>query len=108
MLESLVFILVGLELPYIAGASGGLPLSTLFWEAAVVSLCVVLVRIAWVMPSTYIFRSFFRWLRHSHEPLPEWRTVLFISWVGLRGGDSLVLALSSAAADRIRSTIPGA
>lgn len=94
MLESLVFILVGLELPYVTRSSGGIPLSTLFWEAAVVSVCVVLVRIAWVMPSTYIFRSFFRWLHHSHDPLPEWRTVLFISWVGLRGGDSLVLALS--------------
>jgi len=52
------------------------------------------VRIAWVMPSTYIFRSFFRWLRRSHEPLPQWRTVLFIAWAGLRGGDSLVLALA--------------
>jgi CPA1 family monovalent cation:H+ antiporter len=36
----------------------------------------------------------FRWLRRSHEPLPAWRTVLFITWVGMRGGDSLVLALS--------------
>jgi Na+/H+ antiporter len=94
MLESLIFILVGLELPYVVRASGGLPLSTLFREAAIVSLCVVLVRIAWVMPSTYFFRSLFRWLRHGHEPMPEWRTVLFISWVGLRGGDSLVIALS--------------
>jgi monovalent cation/hydrogen antiporter len=94
MLESLVFILVGLELPYVARALDRLPLSTLLGEAAVVSLCVVLVRIAWVMPSTYVFRGFFRWLRHSEEPMPSWRTVLFIAWAGLRGGDSLVLALS--------------
>lgn len=94
LLESLVFILVGLELPYVAQALNRFPLSMLLREAAVVSLCVVLVRIAWVMPSTYIFRVFFRWLRHGHEPLPGWRSVLFISWAGLRGGDSLVLALS--------------
>ncbi|MGZ3436059.1 MAG: Na+/H+ antiporter [Gemmatimonadaceae bacterium] len=94
LLESLVFILVGLELPFVARALDRLPLSTLLGEAAIVSLCVVLVRIAWVMPSTYLFRSFFRWLHHGHEPLPPWRTVLFISWAGLRGGDSLVLALS--------------
>jgi monovalent cation/hydrogen antiporter len=94
MLESLVFILVGLELPYVARALDRLPLSTLLGEAAVVSLCVVLVRIAWVLPSTYVFRGFFRWLRHSEEPMPSWRTVLFIAWAGLRGGDSLVLALS--------------
>jgi monovalent cation/hydrogen antiporter len=94
MLESLVFILVGLELPYVARALDRFPLSMLLGEAAIVSLCVVLVRIAWVMPSTYIFRTFFRWLRGGHEPLPDWRSVLFIGWAGLRGGDSLVLALS--------------
>jgi Na+/H+ antiporter len=94
LLESLVFILVGLELPYVTRALDRLPLSTLLGEAAIVSLCVVLVRIVWVVPSTYLFRAFFRWLRHGHEPLPEWRGVLFIAWAGLRGGDSLVLALS--------------
>ena len=94
MLESLVFILVGLELPYVARALNGLPLSTLLREAALVSLCVVLVRLVWVMPSTYIFRGLGRWFSGSKEPLPSWRWVLFIAWSGLRGADSLVLALS--------------
>jgi len=94
MLESLIFILVGLELPYVARVLDRFPLSMLLGEAALVSLCVVLVRIAWIMPSTYLFRAFFRWLRHSQEPLPTWRSVLFVAWAGLRGGDSLVLALS--------------
>ena len=94
ILESLVFILVGLELPTIARGLDRLPLSTLLGEAAIVSLCVVVVRIVWVMPSAYFFRILFRWLRGSHEPLPAWRTVFFIAWSGLRGGDSLVLALS--------------
>ncbi len=94
MLESLIFVLVGLELPYVLQALDRLPLSTLLRESAIVSLVVVGIRIAWVMPSTYVFRSFFRWLRHGHEPLPPWRTVLFIAWSGLRGGDSLVLALA--------------
>ena len=94
MLESLVFILVGLELPYVARALSGFPLSTFLREAALVSLCVVLVRLAWVMPSTYIFRGLGRWFSGSREPLPSWRWVLFIAWSGLRGADSLVLALS--------------
>src|SRR5438270_10023931 len=94
LLESLIFILVGLELPYVTRAFDRLPLSALLAEAAVVSVCVVLVRILWVMPSAYVFRAFFRWLRHGDEPLPHWRQVLFISWAGLRGADSLVLALA--------------
>lgn len=94
MLESLVFILVGLDLPYVLRALDRLPLGTLLGEAALVSLCVVLVRIVWVMPTSYAFRTIGRWLRHTHEPLPEWRLIFFVAWAGLRGGDSLVLALS--------------
>ncbi len=94
LLESLVFILVGFELHYITRALDRFTLSMLLREAGLVSLCVVLVRIAWVMPSAYIFRWFFRWLRHGHEPMPSWRSILFVAWTGLRGADSLVLALS--------------
>jgi len=63
-------------------------------EAAIISLCVVLVRLIWVPPSGYLFRAASRWLRGSHEPLPSLRVVFFIAWAGLRGGDSLVLALA--------------
>jgi CPA1 family monovalent cation:H+ antiporter len=94
MLESLVFILVGLELPYVLRALDRFALSTLLREAAIVSLCVVLVRLVWVIPSTYLFRSLGRLIRGSHEPLPSWQSVVFVAWAGLRGGDSMVLALS--------------
>jgi Na+/H+ antiporter len=94
MLESLIFILVGLELPSILVALNRFPLSTLLREGAIVTLCVVVVRIAWVMPSTYIFRGLGRWMGLSKDPLPDWRAILFVAWSGLRGGDSLVLALA--------------
>jgi CPA1 family monovalent cation:H+ antiporter len=94
LLESLVFILVGLELPSVTHALDGGSVSSLLRETAIVCACVVLVRVLWVMPSTYIARSFGRWLRHSREPLPTWRQVLFIGWAGVRGGDSLVIALA--------------
>jgi monovalent cation/hydrogen antiporter len=94
LLESLVFILVGLELPHVTGALQHYSLAELVREAALVSLCVVLVRLAWVMPSAYLGRFVGRWLRLSHDPLPPWRWVAFIGWAGLRGGDSLVIALA--------------
>jgi len=94
LLESLVFILVGLELPYVTRALQHYSVATLVREAALVSLCVVLVRLAWVMPSTYIARSIGRWLRRRHDPLPPWQWVAFIGWAGVRGGDSLVIALA--------------
>jgi len=94
MLESLIFILVGLQLPYVMRAIDRVPLATLLLEAALISLTVVVVRIVWVMPTAYLFRIFFRWLRRGTDPLPSWRQVLFIAWAGLRGGESLVFALA--------------
>jgi CPA1 family monovalent cation:H+ antiporter len=94
LLESLVFILVGLELPLVARAIERVPLTTLVTEALIVSVCVVLVRILWAIPSTYIFRTLGRWMGLGNNPLPPLRTVFFISWTGLRGADSLVLALA--------------
>ncbi|HEX7981674.1 MAG TPA: Na+/H+ antiporter [Gemmatimonadaceae bacterium] len=94
ILESLVFILVGLELPSVLQALERLPLTLLLREAAIVTLCLVLVRLVWVIPSAYGFKSLGRLLRISHEPLPSWQSVLFVAWAGLRGGDSLVLALA--------------
>ncbi|HEY4734444.1 MAG TPA: cation:proton antiporter, partial [Gemmatimonadaceae bacterium] len=67
---------------------------TLIGQAAIVTLCVVLARILWVMPTTYVFRVMGRWFGFGNDPLPSWRMVFFIAWAGLRGADSLVLALA--------------
>jgi CPA1 family monovalent cation:H+ antiporter len=94
LLESLVFILVGLELPYVIRALPGHSISTLLKEAAIVCACLILVRIVWIFPSTYVGRRIDRWIRGDAEPLPSWREVLFVAWTGIRGGDSLVIALA--------------
>ena len=94
LLESLVFILVGLELPYVMRSLGGFPLTELFKEAALVCACVIIVRMIWVIPSTYIGRSVGAWLRGEKTEYPSWRWILFIGWAGIRGGDSLVIALA--------------
>ena len=94
LLESLVFILVGLELPSVTRALDRSSVSALLNETAIICVCVVLIRIMWIMPSTYTARSLGRWLRGSDEPLPSWREILFIGWAGIRGGDSLVIALA--------------
>src|SRR5690242_13617804 len=50
LLESLVFILVGLELPYVIRALGNESIVALMREAAIVCVCVIVVRVLWVIP----------------------------------------------------------
>jgi Na+/H+ antiporter len=94
LLESLVFILVGIELPYVVRDLDGAALSVLLREATVVFICMLLVRMLWTFPSTYLGRPIDRWIQGSHDPLPPWRQIFFIGWAGVRGGDSLVIALA--------------
>jgi len=94
LLESLVFILVGLELPYVMRTLEGHSMATLLRDAAIVCACLILVRIVWIFPSAFVGRRVDRWIRGDREPLPSWRVVLFMAWAGIRGGDSLVIALA--------------
>ncbi len=89
LLESLVFILIGLELQSAVRALRGHTLQQLLWYAVVISGVVIVVRLLWVWPSAYLPRLISR-----SRPFPPWRWVLFVGWAGMRGGDSLVIALA--------------
>ena len=53
VLNALLFVLLGLQLPSILDALQGEPTGKLLWWAALVSGTVILARIAWVFPATY-------------------------------------------------------
>jgi CPA1 family monovalent cation:H+ antiporter len=93
LLEGLVFILVGLELPMAVAALHEYRISTLAAVVVAVSAAAVLVRMAWVFPGAYLIQGGMRLLGRP-EPAPPWQNVVFIGWAGLRGADSLVIALS--------------
>jgi monovalent cation/hydrogen antiporter len=92
ILESLVFILVGLELPYILRTLRTHPLSTLLLYGALITLTVIGVRIVYTFVAASLIRRSRRGKRNAGTP--QWRQVGFLSWAGMRGGDSLVLALA--------------
>ncbi len=96
LLNGFVFVLIGLQLPVILGAlSDRSPLELLGLGAAL-SVTVIVVRIAWVFPATYLPRLLSQRLR-ERDPMPAWRHVFVVSWSGLRGIVSLAAALSLAA-----------
>jgi monovalent cation/hydrogen antiporter len=95
MLNGLVFVLVGLELPDVIAtihASGERTPQLILWAA---ELCValVLVRMAWVFPAAYFPQLISRKLR-ERDPMPSWKAIFFIAYAGMRGADSLAAALA--------------
>jgi monovalent cation/hydrogen antiporter len=94
LLESLIFILIGVELPYVVRDLQPAALMSLIREAAVIFACVVLVRLVWLFPSAWVGGKIGSWIRRTQEPPRPWRQILFVGWAGVRGGDSLVIALA--------------
>ncbi len=95
LLNGLAFILIGLQFPEVLERLGddGYGPGQLVFYAGVVSLAVILARMLWVFPATYLPRMAFRSIR-ERDPSPPWRSVAVISWAGMRGVISLAAALA--------------
>jgi CPA1 family monovalent cation:H+ antiporter len=92
LLESLIFILVGLELPSVLRTLRTHPLGNLLLYGALITATVIVVRIVY----TLLAASLIRWSRKGTRQagMPGWRQAAFLGWAGMRGGDSLVIALA--------------
>ncbi len=93
LLNGLVFLLIGLQLRSIVESIVGRSLLTLVWQALLISLAVIAVRIGWVLPAAYLPRLVSPRLR-ARGPYPGWRQVAMVAWIGMRGGLSLAAALA--------------
>jgi CPA1 family monovalent cation:H+ antiporter len=93
-LNGLVFILIGLQLPTILdNLSASRSFGELASWAVVVSVTVILVRLAWVFPGTYLPRVLSARVRARERP-PAPRNVLIMGYAGMRGVVSLAAALA--------------
>jgi len=92
LLESFIFMLVGLELPYALHALGSHSLAQLIGYGAVVTLVAITVRLLYTFVSVLLLRAVRRY--RGQASAPSWRLATFIGWTGMRGGDSLVIALA--------------
>ncbi|EEF58773.1 Na+/H+ antiporter [Pedosphaera parvula] len=92
LLNGIIFLLIGLQLPEVLQTLEGQSMLKLCGQAALLSLAVILVRIVWVFPATYLPRYFSQALR-QRDPYPGWRNVSIVAWTGMRGVVSLAAAL---------------
>ncbi|HWD93675.1 MAG TPA: Na+/H+ antiporter [Verrucomicrobiae bacterium] len=109
VLNGFVFILIGLQLPTVRlAATGGdnLPKSQLILYALLISVAVIVVRILWVFPATYLPRLLFKKIREK-DPCPSWRHVVIVAWTGMRGVVSLAAAMALPETKDDGSAFPG-
>ena len=96
MLNGLVFVLIGLQLPYVlAGIHGRYGTGTLIFYGAVFSVVLIALRMIWVFPAVKI-ASFVerRLLGHKDDEQLKPREVFVVGWTGMRGVLALAAAIS--------------
>ncbi|HEX5171210.1 MAG TPA: Na+/H+ antiporter [Cyclobacteriaceae bacterium] len=92
VLNGLIFILIGLQLPYILESIEAASFVTLLAYGGIVSLATIVGRIIWVYPGAFIPRLNKK-IRDS-EPGTNIRLVTIVAWSGMRGVVSLAAALA--------------
>jgi CPA1 family monovalent cation:H+ antiporter len=105
VLESLVFALIGLQLRAVVEGVNS-PLLPLLLDGVLLVLVVVLARIVWVFPTTYVPRWLFRRLR-ERDPTPRWQVPAVISWAGMRGVVTLAAAFAIPLVTNTGAPFPG-
>jgi Na+/H+ antiporter len=93
-LNGLVFVLIGLQLPTIIQVvSLNVSVSSVILVALAVCVTVIVVRMAWVFPASYLPRWLIPGLA-ARDPSPDPRLVTILGWSGMRGVVSLAAAFT--------------
>jgi monovalent cation/hydrogen antiporter len=95
ILESLIFILIGLSLRGVLLRLGGgwHSIPSLLPAVGAIITAVVVARFVWIFPATYIPRTLIPALRRR-DPYPPVAVPIVMSWAGMRGVVSLAAALA--------------
>ena len=90
LLNGLVFVLIGLQLPRILHTLSGRSLKQLIWQGAFISCAAIFIRIAWVFTSANLLRL----VTVAPGQRPTWQNTAIVAWTGMRGVVSLAAALA--------------
>jgi CPA1 family monovalent cation:H+ antiporter len=94
LLNGVVFILIGLQLPDVVRGLGEYSLHAAIRYGIAISAVTIIVRLAWVFPGAYLTRLLMTRRKREQEPAPGWKGVFLVGWAGMRGVVSLASALA--------------
>lgn len=93
VLNGLIFMLIGLQLPALREAIPSSELGPLTVTGALVSATAIVTRLLWVPVAAWVPRLISASLR-ARDPMPPWSHLFFLGWTGMRGIVSLAAALA--------------
>jgi CPA1 family monovalent cation:H+ antiporter len=93
LIEGLVFLLTGLQARALIDQTHGFSIRELLIATAWTTLIAITARFVWMFPATYIPRWVSPRLR-KRDPSPPWQAPFFLAFTGVRGVDSLAVALA--------------
>jgi len=93
VLNGLVFILIGLQLPHILAAIQDLSLPVLLFDGFLLAVVLVVLRMTWVFAESWIAHGLRRLFKRTDLRLPP-KEQFIIGWTGMRGVIALAAAIS--------------
>jgi len=94
ILNGLVFVLIGLQLPHVLAGIREYPVTTLLLFGALFSGLVILLRLIWIFPGAFLANRIRTRVLHQDEKMPSVRAMLVVGWTGMRGVISLAAAIA--------------
>ncbi len=93
VLNGLIFLLIGLELPNITAQLGDIGLGSAILYGLVISIVLMVTRLACTLGTSGFTRLMSSFIR-VEDANPGWRNPIIFGWTGMRGVVSLAMALS--------------
>jgi monovalent cation/hydrogen antiporter len=93
VLNGVVFLLIGLQLPAITSQMGDISLSRAIGYGLIISAALIITRILCALGASVFTRFMSRFITVA-DASPGWRNPFIIGWAGMRGVVSLAAALS--------------
>ena len=93
VLNGLVFILIGLQLPSIVNQLGDISLGKAIGYGLAISFTLIIARLLCTLGASVFTRIMSNFIKVA-DPNPGWRAPLVLGWAGMRGVVSLAAALS--------------
>lgn len=94
VLNGLVFVLIGLQLPAIRESLNDADSGGLVQDGLIFSALLIALRLIWTFPGSHLAYWYRVHVSHHKERPPEARGVFVVGWTGMRGVVSLAAALA--------------